>query len=130
MRKITIAFAATCLAAAVATVPTLAQYDAKPAAAPAKEAAKDQRDRKVLVDNDKVLVTEGTYKPGSSSGQLPRGERVVRALTDGQLEKTWPDGRKETVNWKAGQVRYSPKETYSQKNTGTTDVTLYTVTIK
>jgi hypothetical protein len=131
--RFSIAFASACLVAAVAANPAFAQDKVKPAA-PAKAAAKaevkDERDRKVLIDNDKVLVTEVRYKPGSSSGMQERGQRVVRALTDGTLEKTLPDGKKETVTWKAGQVRFNPKETYSQKNIGKTDLVIYSVTIK
>ena len=132
--RFSIALASTCLIAAVAANPAFAQDKAKPAAAPATAAGqanvKDERDRKVLIDNDKVLVTEVRYKPGSSSGMQERGQRVVRALTDGTLEKTLPDGKKETITWKAGQVRFNPKETYSQKNVGKTDLVLYSVTIK
>ena len=126
--RFSIALAGACLAAVVAT-PAMAQDKGKAAAAtPAK--ASDQRGRKVLVDNEKVLATEVTYKPGSASGMIERGNRVTRALTDGQLEKTYPDGKKETLKFKAGDVRYNPKETYSQKNTGTTDVVLFSMTIK
>jgi hypothetical protein len=123
MKTMMIALAGSFLAATLAVSPAMAQDKAKPA-------EKDQRERKVLVDNDKVLVTENIYKPGASSGMQARGNRVVRALSDGQLEKTTADGKKETVTWKSGEVRYSPKETYSQKNTGKTDLHLYTVTIK
>jgi hypothetical protein len=137
LTRFCIALAGACLAVAVTGSPALAQdKKAKPADAPAKAAGKadakekDQRDRKVLVDNDKVLASEVRYKPGSTSGMIERGNRVVRALTDGTLEKTYADGRKENVTWKAGQVRYLPKETYVQKNTGKTDVVLYSITIK
>ena len=99
-------------------------------AAPAMGADKDQRDRKVLVENDKVIVTETRYKPGSSSGMLERRARVARALTNGTLEKTFADGRKEKITWKVGQVRYNPTETFDQKNTGKKDVVLYVVTLK
>ena len=129
MKTMMIALASTFLAAAIAVNPAMAQDKAKPDAAP-KAAEKDQRDRKVVVENDKVLVTDNVYKPGASSGMQARGNRVTRALSDGQLEKTYPDGKKETVTWKTGQVRYSEKETYSQANTGKTDVHLFTVTIK
>jgi len=128
---LSIAIASACVVAALAPSPSFAQDKAKPAAAPAKAApAKDERDRKVLVDNDKVLASEVRYKPGSSSGMIERGNRVVRALSDGTLEKTYPDGRKETIHWKTGDVKYNPKETYSQRNTGKTDVVLYSITIK
>lgn len=128
------AFAGTCLAVAVAGNPVMAQDKAKPAAPPAKAAgkadSKDERDRKVFVDNEKVLASEVRYKPGASSGMVARGNRVVRALTDGTLEKTLPDGKKETITWKAGEVKYNPKETYSQKNVGKTELVLFTVTIR
>ena len=132
--RLALASASAFLAAAIAG-PAIAQDKAKPPPpAPPKAAgkaeAKDERERKVLVDNDKVLATEVRYKPGSTSGNVERGNRVVRALTDGTLEKTYPNGKKEVVHWKAGEVRYNPKETYSQKNIGKTEVVLYSITIK
>ncbi len=126
--RYSIALAGACVAAALAANPVIAQDKAKPAAP--KAAAKGERARNVLFENEKVRVSEVTYKPGATSGMEPRGERVVRALTDGTLEKTFKDGRKETVTWKTGQVKYQPKETYSQKNTGKTDLVLYSVMLK
>ena len=131
--RFAIAVAGACLVAAVGS-PAVAQEKAKPAAAPAKDAAKtaqkDERDRKVYVDNDRVLASEVRYKPGASSGMVERQDRVVRALTDGTLEKTLPDGKKEIVNWKAGEVKFNKKETYSQKNIGKTELVLFTVSLK
>jgi hypothetical protein len=128
MKKL-IALATACTFAAMGTGPLLAQEKAKPAAAP-KAAVKDDRQAKVHVENEKVRVTDTTYKPGASSGMQERGPRVVRALSDGTLEKTFPDGKKETIEWKTGQVKYLPKETYSQKNVGKTDVVLYVINLK
>ncbi len=131
--RFSIAVAGTCLAMAVAGNAALAQDKAKPTAPPAKAekaAVKDERDRKVLLENDKVTVTETRYKPGASSGMQSRNARVARALTDGTLEKTFPDGHKESITWKVGQVRYNPKETFSQTNVGKADVVLYVVTLK
>ena len=119
-----LALAATCLLAILAAGPGIAQDKAK--AAPAK----DERDRKVFVDNERVLVSEVRYKPGATSGMQERRDRVVRALTDGTLEKTFKDGRKETITWKANEVKFLGKETYAQKNTGKTDLVLYTVSLK
>jgi hypothetical protein len=128
--RFSIALASACFIAALTPNPVTAQDKAKAPAAPAKAPAKDERDRKVFVENEKVLVSEVRYKPGASSGMLERNERVTRALTDGTLEKTYKDGKKETITWKAGDVKYNPKETYSQKNTGKTELVLYTVSIK
>ena len=115
------------LASAVAlAIPAAAQDkkgSATPAAAPkaadSKAApAKGQEERKVLVDNDKVLVTEKTYKPGASSAMRERGARVARSLTDATMEKTMADGKKQVIQWKKGEVKYFPKETFVQKNVG------------
>ena len=85
---------------------------------------------KVLLENDRVRVTETSYKPGADSGMVQRSDRVVRALTDGTLEKITPDGKKEIIEWKTGQVRYGKKETYSQKNIGKTDLVLFVTNLK
>jgi len=134
INRLAIGLAVALMGTSVIVTTAVAQDKAKPAAAAEKAKAaapaKDQRDRKVLVENDKVLVTETRYKPGLSSGMLERKTRVTRALTDGTFEKTFADGRKETVTWKTGQVRYNPTETFDQKNTGKSEVVLYTVTLK
>ena len=123
---------AICLIAMLFAALAFAQDKATPAAPPAgaKSDAVDERDAKTLINNDRVRVTETRYKPGASSGMSERPPRVVRALTDGTLEKTWADGRKETIHLKAGDVRFSPKETYTQRNVGTTDVVLFTVNLR
>jgi hypothetical protein len=103
---------------------------AKPADDKAKAAAKGDEDRKVLFENDKVLATEVRYKPGQSSAMRERKERVTRALSDGTMERIHADGKKEVVHWKTGDVKFSPKATFVNKNIGKTDVVLYVVTLK
>jgi hypothetical protein len=125
-------------AAVLMTLPAMAQDKAKPAddkkaapAAPAKaDAMKEEGTTKVILDNDKVRVTEVTYKPGAGSAMRERGARVTRAMTDGKMERVYPDGKKETVMWKAGESKYFPKETFANKNAGTKDMVLYVVTMK
>jgi hypothetical protein len=98
-------------------------------AADEKKAAKAVQP-KVLLENDKVRVTEVHYKPGESSEMRERAPRVTRALTAGTMERTYADGKKETVNWKAGDVKWSPKEAFVNKNVGKSDIVLYVVTPK
>jgi hypothetical protein len=124
-------------AAALLSLPAMAQDKAKPAddkkaAAPAKAApAKAGAGAtKVLVDNDKFLVTEITYKPGEGTEMRERNARVARAMTDGKMERTTPDGKKVMVEWKAGEAKAFPKETFANKNVGTKDMVLYVVTPK
>jgi len=121
------------IAGAFVAAPAFAQDKAKPAAAPAtkaEEPKKGDETSKVYVENDKVRVTETTYKPGATSAMRERGARVVRAMTDGTMERTYADGKKETITHKAGDVKYYPKQTYVQKNAGKADVVLYVVTLK
>lgn len=92
-------------------------------------------EQKMLVDNDKIQAFEYRYKPGAENTGVPRSARVVRALTNGTLKRTFPDGKTENIEWKAGQVRYiGPVEgatpQYSTKNIGKSDLVLYLVVIK
>ena len=105
-----------------------ATAEKKPAAADAKAPAGKATVKKVL-ENDRVLVTEITFKPGEgSSGE--RSARVTRAMTDGTMERTYADGKKETLHWKAGEVRYFPKETFDNKNIGKKDMVFFVTNLK
>jgi hypothetical protein len=87
---------------------------------------------KVLLDNDKVRVVETTTKPGDTNTAVASSSiRIVRALKGGTLERTYADGKKEDIVWKAGEVRYLDKlPAYTIKNTGKTVVQTYTVQLK
>jgi len=99
-------------------------------ALPAAAAEAGKGTTKTLIDNDKVLVTEVRYKPGEMSDMRERGPRVTRALTAGTMERAYPDGKKQTVAWKAGEVKYFPKETFTNKNVGKSDDVLCVTTLK
>jgi len=122
------------LAAGLIAMPAMAQDKAKPAAMDKPKAAAEKKaaegTTKVVVENDKVRVTEVHFKPGQGSPMGERGNRVVRALTAGTMERTYPDGKKEKVQWKVGEVKYSPKETFSNVNVGKTEVVFFITTLK
>src|ERR1051326_1684584 len=103
--------------------------DAK--AAPAK-AVKGKPTQKVLQEDDRVRVTETTYKPGDVSDSLKRGYRVTRAIKGGTFERTYADGKKEKVERKTGSVMIQgpDKEAWANKNIGKSDIVIYSVTIK
>jgi hypothetical protein len=131
-------FASLALAAMLAAAPVAAQDKAKaPAAAPdkAKAAAPDKSkaapsNQKVILENDKVKAFEVRYKPGEGGEARERPPRVVRALSDGTMERTYPGGKTEKVEWKAGETKYFPKDSFANKNVGKTEVVLYVVEIK
>jgi len=79
-------------------------------AATAQEKAKGEkangRTGTVFVENDRVKVYEGRFKPGGKSPRMPnRPARVEFAITDGHMRHYYPDGKTEEVMWKAGEVK-------------------------
>ena len=115
----------------VVTVFMLAGVVASPAIAQDKAKAENEKSSvKVLFNDDRVRVVEVTHKPGEESNKdfkkLPF--RVVRALTSGTLQRTYPDGKIEKVVIKAGEVRvFDASNIYSAKNVGTSDLIFYIV---
>jgi hypothetical protein len=87
---------------------------------------------KVLLENDKVKVYEVTYAPGAENkGIAASTMRIVRGLKSGTLERSFADGKKETAEWKSGDVKQlNPGPAYNTKNVGKTEVQLYVVQLK
>ena len=116
---------------AMVAAPVAAQDKSKMAPAAAADKSKPAAsNQKVIFENDKVKVFETRFKPGESSANRERPTRVVRALTDGHLQRTYPDGRTEKVEWKAGETRWLPKESFGNKNIGKNEVVLFVVEVK
>lgn len=62
--------------------------------AKAAKAEKGKAVVNVLHEDDRVRVTETTFKPGDVGPSVVRGFRVVRALTNGTLERNFANGKK------------------------------------
>jgi hypothetical protein len=110
---------------------------AAPAAAPAAKAEKGKSTMKVLIDNNKVLVFERSYKPGdvNDTQEQQSSYRINRTISGGTLERTYADGKKEKIELKTGTVRYlepakGPSGKYTTKNIGNTEVVSYVVQLK
>jgi len=114
--------------------PTMAQDKAKAAVPEKGKAVKGQPTIKMLLDNDKYRAFEGIYEPGDENKSVPKEGRVVRAMTSGTLMRIYPDGKTEKIEWKAGEVRFSPPaaggEQYTTKNVGKSKLVLYVVVAK
>lgn len=98
-----------------------------------KKGKAPERSQKVLIENDRVRVTETTYPPGGATVQPTQpGYRITRVLSGGTLERTHGDGKKETLNYKTGDVLelQAAKAPYHVRNTGKSAVVLYSVTLK
>ena len=97
-----------------------------------EKAAKAAVKPKVLLENDKVRVYEVAQTPGAENSSIPSSSyRIVRALKGGTLQRSYADGKKETVVWKTGEVRWTvPSPAYTAKNIGKTEILLYVVQLK
>ena len=89
------------------------------------------RAQKVLVDNERVRVSESVFKPGEANRMVHRGYRVTRILRGNTtVERAGKDGKTEKIEWKEGSVHVSPAGATSTKNIGKSAVTIYTVVLK
>lgn len=94
-------------------------------------AQEKQRVQKVLLENDKVRVTETTFKPGEVSPSIERPYRITRVIQGGKTVRTYADGKTMEREFKTGEVfATGPDKPYSSRNVGNNDIVLYTVNLK
>src|SRR2546423_8209851 len=110
--------------AVAATLPAIAQD--KKAAEKAADKGK-VRATKVLVDNDRVRVSESVFKPGEVNPLQKRGYRVTRILKGNTTVERTTDGKMERLEYKEGDVFVAPAGMSTLKNVGKSEVTIYTV---
>ena len=127
MRKLSAVMAGMLIPAFLATGVVFNSALAQEKAAPKAAQAAGQVTVKELAKNDKVRVYEATFKPGDVAPSMERQFRVVRYMTAGEIQRTYPDGKKDTLKFKAGDVRLADKGTYEAKNISKKTVVLYIV---
>jgi hypothetical protein len=120
------------LAALLAPAFFMAWVVAPPAAAQEKKvAAAPERATKVLIDNDRVRVTESVFKPGESNPMAHRDYRITRVLMgNAPVVQTYADGRTEKLEYKEGAIFVSEAGPSSTRNVGNYEVGIYTVALK
>ena len=70
-------------------------------------------------------------RPGDAGANATRPLRVIRVLKGGTLTLIYPDGKKEKLVWKTGDVQVRPATPqYLTKNEGKSDIVLYVVNVK
>lgn len=120
--------------AVVVAQPAMAQDKASDAKIVKKteKAEKGKAMERVLHEDDKVRVTETTFKPGDVDSNVARGYRVVRYLQGGTELRTYADGETQKITLKAGHVYAAePDKQASQiRNVGKTAIVVYTVNVK
>jgi hypothetical protein len=84
---------------------------------------------KVLLENDKVRVTETTFKPGDVN-RADRKARTNYIVEGGKLERTTKDGKKSSYERKKGTAHYLAADNDVVRNVGTTTFVVVTVVQK
>ena len=79
-----------------------------------------------------MRILEVTFKPGDTAATGPHPLRIARPLKSGILERTFADGTKDQMEFKAGEVKVVQPESkpYTPKNIGKSDVVAYVVYVK
>ena len=107
----------------MATAPAQAQDKAK------DKGGEKQAVTKVLLDNDKVRVTETTFAPGAMN-RADRKDRTNYIVKGSTLERTTPDGKKSSYERKAGEAYYLKADSDTVRNIGKTPFVVVTVVHK
>ncbi len=85
---------------------------------------------KVLLENDRVRVLDIRSKPGHKVPMHSHPANVLYALSDFKIRFTYPDGKTEVREGKAGQVRWNEPVTHSGENVGSTEFHFVQVELK
>jgi len=84
----------------------------------------------VVLENDHVRVVRVVIKPGETLAMHSHGASIVYALTSGKTKYTFPDGKTEDRDIKAGTAVWSDSVTHSAENTGTNETRALVVELK
>ena len=85
---------------------------------------------KVVLENDRVRVLDIRQKPGEKSPMHSHPAVVIYFLTDAKTKFTYPDGKTEVREGKAGQALWRGPETHATENVGTTEEHVLLVELK
>jgi quercetin dioxygenase-like cupin family protein len=85
----------------------------------AQDAAKvDAKHYKVEFENAKVRVLHATYGPHEKSVMHSHPDVVAVFLTDGKVKFTFPDGKTQNADAKAGTAMWTPAMAHLPENVG------------
>lgn len=98
---------------------------------PAQDAAKaDPAHYKVVSDNDQVRILKVHYGPGEKSVMHSHPDSVAVYLSNAKVKMTFPDGKTQEMEVKAGTAQFTPAAAHLPENTGPGEVELILVELK
>jgi quercetin dioxygenase-like cupin family protein len=98
---------------------------------PAQDAAKaDPAHYKVLSENDQVRILKVHYGRGEKSVMHSHPDSVAVYLSNAKVKMTFPDGKTQEAEVKAGEAQFTPAATHLPQNIGTKEVEMILVELK
>jgi quercetin dioxygenase-like cupin family protein len=85
---------------------------------------------KVLFENDRVRMLDFRLKPGEKSSMHSHPAYFVYSLSDYRIRHTFPDGRSEEREAKAGAALWREAVTHAGENAGTTEAHAVLIELK
>jgi quercetin dioxygenase-like cupin family protein len=97
----------------------------------AQDAVKvDPKHYSVITENDQVRILKVHYGPHEKSVMHSHPAAVAVFLTDNKGQFTFPDGKTDTFNGKAGDAIYETATTHLPENTGDNAMDIIVVELK
>src|SRR5712692_4753885 len=87
----------------------------------AEKAKKGEPTTKVLLENERVRVSDTRYKPGDKGEMKERPDRVRYVIKGGDFKRHYPDGKTEDYKLKAGEAIFTKKDKTASENVGKTE---------
>ena len=101
------------------------------ATAKAQDPAKvDPAHYKVILNNNQVRILDVHHKPGEKAPMHSHPHHVTYSLTGGTVKFTLPDGKTNTVTFKAGQATWHNAETHAVENVGKNEIHALDIELK
>ena len=85
---------------------------------------------KVLIDNDEVRVLEYRLEPGEKEPMHSHPRGFVYYLADAKLRVSFPDGKTEESELKAGEAHWRNAITHAVENIGSTEAHIIALELK
>lgn len=90
----------------------------------------DPRHYTVDMENDEVRIVRARYAPGEKSVMHGHPAAVAIFLTDCKVRMTYPDGRTEEMDVRAGQTQFTPAQEHLPENLSDHTIEVIVVELK
>lgn len=85
---------------------------------------------KCTFENERTRVCEVRVKPGEKIAMHSHPDHLVYAMDAGKLKFSYPDGKTQEAETKAGEVIWTKAESHAAENVGTADLRVLVVELK